>query len=286
MKVAGFTFIRNAILYDFPIVEAITSILPLCDEFIVAVGKSEDDTLGLIERIGSPKIKILPTVWDDSLREGGRVLAAETDKAFQAIAKDCDWAFYIQGDEVVHEQDLPAIRAAMLKWKDTPSVEGLLFHYTHFYGSYQYIGDSRSWYRREVRIVRPDEAIFSYRDAQGFRKKPNQKLRVKLIQARIYHYGWVKPPQQQMAKRKKAHSFWHKTDLITDQTEFVYNVEEPLTIFQGTHPAVMAARVKNCDWAFEYDASQLQTKWHRKVLHQIYKLTGIWLFEYKNYRVV
>src|SRR5687768_16681264 len=104
MKVSGFTFVRNAIKYDYPIVEAIRSILPLCNEIVVAVGKSEDDTLHLIQSIGSDKIKIIQTVWDDSLREGGRVLALETDKAFKAISPDSDWAFYIQGDEVLHEK--------------------------------------------------------------------------------------------------------------------------------------------------------------------------------------
>ena len=100
MKVSGFTFIRNAIKFDYPIVEAITSILPLCDEFIVAVGRSEDETIQLIKNIPSDKIKIIETVWDDTLREGGRVLADETNKAFKQISKDSDWAFYIQGDEL------------------------------------------------------------------------------------------------------------------------------------------------------------------------------------------
>ena len=58
MKVSGFTFIRNAIKYDYPIVEAIQSILPLCDEVVVAVGNSEDDTLALIQNI-DPKITLL-----------------------------------------------------------------------------------------------------------------------------------------------------------------------------------------------------------------------------------
>jgi hypothetical protein len=104
MKIAGFSFIRNAVKYDYPIVEAILSILPLCDEFVIAVSKSEDNTLKLIRSIGSPKIRIIETVWDDSLRKGGAVLAQETDKALQAVSDDVDWAFYIQRDECLHEQ--------------------------------------------------------------------------------------------------------------------------------------------------------------------------------------
>ena len=143
MKVVGFTFIRNAVRFDYPIVEAIKSILPICDEFVVALGNSEDSTLELISSINSDKIRIINTVWDDSLREGGRVLADETNKAFAAISEDADWAFYIQGDEVVHEDYLENIRQGMLKYKDDKRVEGLLLNYTHFYGSYDFIGNSR-----------------------------------------------------------------------------------------------------------------------------------------------
>ena len=131
MRIVCFTLIRNAIKYDYPIVEAITSILPLCDEFVVAVGNSDDATEALIKSIPSDKIRIIHTIWDDRLREGGRVLAVETDKAFDAIG-EADWCFYIQGDEVIHEKYLPTIKAAMVKYKDEAEVEGLLFNYLHF----------------------------------------------------------------------------------------------------------------------------------------------------------
>ena len=133
MKVSGFTFVRNAILYDYPIVEAIQSILPVCDEVVVAVGKSQDGTLDLIRNIPSTKIRVIETVWDDSLRVGGRILAVETDKAFHAIDPDADWAFYIQGDEVVHEKYLETIRKEMEATKDNKDIDGLLFKYHHFY---------------------------------------------------------------------------------------------------------------------------------------------------------
>ena len=194
MKISGFTFVRNAIKFDYPVVEAILSILPICDEIIVAVGNSDDDTLSLIRSINSPKIKIIETVWDDTLRKGGQVLAVETDKALAAVSPDADWCFYIQGDEVVHEQYLPIIKQAMEENLHQKKVEGLLFKYTHFYGSYQYVADSYKWYRREIRVIRNTGKIRSYKDAQGFRTIDNQKLIVKLIDAYVYHYGWVKPP--------------------------------------------------------------------------------------------
>ena len=202
MKVTGFTFIKNAIKYDYPVGEAIQSILPLCDDFVVAVGKSDDDTLALIQSISPDKIKIIETVWDETKRVGGQVLAIETDKAFQAITSDSDWAFYIQGDEVIHEKYHAVIKENMLKYKEEQTVDGLLFKYLHFYGSYDYVVVSSNFYKHEIRVIKNNKKIYSYRDAQGFRKNNNEKLQVKLIDAYVYHYGWVKEPKAMQEKQK------------------------------------------------------------------------------------
>ena len=208
MKVSGFTFIKNAIKYDYPIIEAITSILPICDEFVIAVGKSDDDTLNFIRSIGSPKIRIIETVWDESLRKDGRVLADETNKAFKAIAADSDWAFYIQGDEVFHEKYLEPIREAMLKYKDDRKVDGLVFEHLNFYGSYDYFADSRHWHKKEIRVVRNDKNIYSFRDAMSFRKGNDEKLNVAYVNAFIYHYGWVKIPKAMQEKQKEFQKYY------------------------------------------------------------------------------
>lgn len=290
MKVSGFTIVRNAIKYDYPIIEAITSILPICDEVIVAVGKSEDDTLELIRSIQSPKIKIIETIWNDALREGGRVLADETNKAFAAIAPDSDWAFYIQGDEVIHEGFLPVVKAAMQKYKDEKQVDGLLFNYKHFYGSYDYIGDARMWYRKEIRVVRNDKNISSYKDAQGFRKN-NEKLKVKAIDAWMYHYGWVKPPQAQMAKQQTFNKLWHTDEWVKKHVpqveEFDYSTIDSLQHFKGEHPKVMQDRINQMNWKFTFDPTtenKLSTK--LKVLMFIEKSTGWRIGEYKNYKLI
>src|SRR5882762_2435417 len=214
MKFSGFTIVRKAVGFDYPVKEAILSILPLCDEFVVAVGNSDDDTFGLINSIGSGKIKIIRTVWDDTVRDGGRTFALETDKAFKAVSPDADWAFYIQADEVIHEKYHEAIRTAMERYQTDSSVDGLLFHYRHFYGSFDYVGESWRWYRREIRIIRNDPQIFSYRDAQGFRKRPNEKLRVKLIDAFVYHYGWVKDPRIMRQKQNNSVQFYKDDEWI------------------------------------------------------------------------
>lgn len=290
MKVSGFTFIRNAILFDYPIVEAVKSILPLCDEVIVAVGKSEDDTLNLIKSIHPTKIKIIETVWDDTLRAGGKVLADETDKAFKAIAKNADWAFYIQGDEVVHEDDLDKIRAEMLRWKDAPRVDGLLFNYRHFYGSYDYVGTNSRWYPHEIRIIKNRPDIFSYQDAQGFRKGTNEKLNVKPIDAFIHHYGWVKTPEVQQKKRESFNKYWHSDDWMNKnihaKNDFAYEEGmHALARFAGTHPEVMHARIVEENWQFDHDISLDKTTLKERLKAGIKKYTGL-DFSYRNYRIL
>jgi len=290
MKVAGFTIIRNAIKFDYPVVEAITSILPLCDEFVVAVGNSEDDTLQLIKNINSPKIKIIETVWDDHLRQGGQVLAIETNKAFDAISNDVDWCFYIQSDECVHEKHLASIKEAMLKYKDDKQVDGLLFNYVHFYGSYDYVGNSRRWYRKEIRIIKHDPSIRSYKDAQGFRKSDNTKLRVKPINAEIYHYGWVKPPKAQQAKQEHFHKMWHDDEWmkknIAEVDEFDYSQIDSLEEFRDTHPSVMQKRLQAVNWKFKFNRSQIKISIKDRFLLFIEKTTGWKVGEYRNYKIV
>lgn len=290
MKISGFTFVRNAIKYDYPVVESITSILPVVDEFVVSVGNSEDNTLQMIKSIASPKIKIIHSVWDDTLREGGKVLAVETDKAFAQIAADSDWAFYLQADEVVHEKYHETILREAKKYLNAPKVEGLLFKYLHFYGTYDYVGATRRWYNREIRIIRNDKNIHSYRDAQGFRKN-GEKLKVKLIDAYIYHYGWVKSPQQQKHKVEDFHIYWSKdqeAQFKKEQHELFDYMKDAdiLRKFDETHPAVMQKRIHEKSWNIQFDLSRKKLSFTDTILYKIEKWTGKRLFDYKNYKII
>lgn len=295
MKVTGFTFIRNASKFDYPVVEAVKSILPVCDDFIVAVGNSDDNTLELIQGIDKQKIKIIETVWDDSpeMKKGGKVFASETDKAFQAIPIDSDWAFYIQGDEVIHEKYLPVVYSSMEKWKDDESVDGLLFNYLHFYGSYDYVGLSPKWYGHEIRVIKNDKSYYSFRDAQGFRKGGNKKLDVKPVDAYVYHYGWVKEPGKMMKKAINANSFYLEKNFLKKvkskdpegKNEFDYSSIDSLKLFTDTHPQVMEDRIRRKNWTFEHDISfnKLSLRYKGKIF--IKKYLGINTY-YENYRVI
>ncbi len=291
MKISGFTIVRNAVLYDYPIVEAITSILPVVDEMIVLVGDSEDNTEELIRSIQSDKLKIHHSVWDENLKKGGVVLAVETDKAFQLISPDSDWAFYIQADEIIHEKYHDIIHKTSLLYNDDKRVEGLLFNYLHFYGTYDYVADSRKWYHKEVRIIRNDKSIHAYRDAQGFRRGL-KKINVKPVDAMVYHYGWVKNPRKMKEKLKKIQELW--IDTIDDPTNierrtgelFDFNNFDSLMHFKSEHPAVMQKRIEEKNWNINLDISKKKFSFKERLLYWIEKKTGRRLFEFRNYKII
>ena len=290
MTVTGITFIRNALRYDYPIVESIRSVLPLVDSMIVAVGNSEDGTRELIEGIGSDKIQILDTVWDDTLRTGGRVLAEETDKALAAVPTSSDWVLYIQGDEVLHERYHAPLRRNMQQWCDDDRTDGLLFDYLHFYGSYDYVGDSLRWYRREVRVVRPNRGVYSYRDAQGFRMGKDRKLRVRPSGATMYHYGWVKDPRAMQRKAEDFNRYWHDDawleENIARRESFDYGEVDALRRFEGTHPGVMNDRIARLNWQFDHDPSMNRYGLRERLKRWIERRTGYRPGEYRNYRLL
>lgn len=288
MKAAGFTFVKNAVKYGYPVVESISSVLPLVDEMIVCLGDSEDDTEALIRSINSSKIKIVHSVWDKNLTRGGEVLAAETNKAMDATGSEADWLFYIQADEALHEQYYGVIKAAMSRFKDDKNVEGLLFKYKHFYGSYNYVADSRGWYNREIRIIRNNKSIRSYRDAQGFRWSDNRKLKVKEINAYIYHYGWVRSPLLMYRKTASFEKLWGKEYEAGQAKErdktFDYSGVDSVAVFNETHPAVMKSLVEAENWDSGVDIHKKNFRsFKHRLLYYIEEYFGWRPFAYKNY---
>jgi glycosyltransferase involved in cell wall biosynthesis len=120
MKVSGFSICRNAVKFDYPIVEAIQSALPVVDEFVVNVGQSDDGTLEIIRSIGSEKIRIVETVWDDSMKKDGLLFSHETNKALARCSGD--WALYLQADEVLHERDYDVLCKNLRDQVSNPSI--------------------------------------------------------------------------------------------------------------------------------------------------------------------
>ncbi len=264
MKVSGFTFLRNAHKLGYPFLQSIRSVLPLCDEFIINVGPCEDDTLEQVRSIADAKIRIIENSWNEAMQVRGFVYSQQTNIALFNCSGD--WAFYIQGDEVIHEEDLPAIRAAMEANLHDSNVEALLFDYVHLYGNHQTQACSPGWYRREVRIVRNTIKIFSPSDAQFFvvldTNRRARYPRVKPANGRIFHYGWVRSEEQMNERQQKVEKYWGNAPKQVDYTQIDQAV---LQEYRGTHPAIMAEWLpKDTPGLFRADPHYQLTKKDRR----------------------
>jgi len=263
MKISGFSFVRNGSKLYYPVKESIQSMLPLCDEIVVAVGKGDPDDTSRedILSIGSDKIRIIDTEWDPRYMVRGAIHAIQTDIAKAACTGD--WLLYLQADEVIHEKDIPEIRRRCEELLDKPEVEGLLFDYYHFWGDYDHYHNSHGWYKHEIRIIRNLPEIHSWQSAQSFRyfyyyehpyqKEGTRKLRVAKVNAHIYHYGWVRPPHLMQNKNKYLdinHKGKEKVEELykNKPLEFDYGPLQKLALFKGTHPLVMQERIKQIYW--------------------------------------
>ena len=272
MKISGFSMVKNGVILYYPVVEMIKSILPIVDEFVIAIGKGDenDTTRESVEAINDPKIKIIDTTWDLEKYPRGMENAHQTDIAKNACSGD--WLFYLQADEVVHENDLPKIKEACNKYLEDEDVEGLLFKYRHFWGDYDHYHSGHGWYPHEIRIVRNNPEIHSWESAQSFRKIPDfdglnyrikegtSKLKVALIDAYVYHYGWVRPPHL-MINKKKALDTVHKGSKVVSQMYkntsdyFDYGPLNRLALFKNSHPAVMKEMIAQLDWESKLEFS-------------------------------
>jgi len=265
MKISGFSMARNADKLYYPWKEAILSILPIVDEFVVAIGKGDEDdkTRDIIASIDSDKIKIIDTEWDLNTYDRGTENAHQTDIAKNACSGD--WLFYLQADEVVHEKYLPVIKQRCEELLHNTEVEGLLFKYTHFWGDYHHYHQSHGWYPYEIRIVRNDPDIHSWESAQSFRRIPNfdgkdyrqqegtHKLKVASVDAHIYHYGWVRPPELMQNKKRSLDTIHRGEKRVAEQyakekAYFDFGPLNKLATFKGTHPEVMREWMSKFDW--------------------------------------
>lgn len=266
MKISGFTMVKNATKLYFPIKQSIASILPLVDEFVVALGDcdADDNTLQEIESIQSDKIKIIHTKWDLKKYDRGTENAHQTDIAKNACSGD--WLFYLQADEVIHEKYLPVIKKACENYLTDKEVEGFLFNYKHFWGDFNHYHYAHNWYPKEIRIIRNDAEIHSWESAQSFRRIPNfdgidyrqqentYKLKVVNIPAYVFHYGWVRPPEY-MTKKKKALDTIHKGEELMNKNEkkvavdFSYGPLGKLKVYNEAHPEVMKTWIAKFNWA-------------------------------------
>ncbi len=295
-KISGFSLVRNGLQFDYPFLEAWRSILPLVDELVLNVGKSDDASLEATRKFandeGQGKVRIIETEWplnDPEKKRSGLILSEQTNIALDACTHD--WCIYIQADEVIHEEDYPAIRNAFAN--AGPNIEAIVFQYQHFYSSYNVVQNTRSAYRREIRAIRKSSGARSIGDAQSFRKPNGQKLNAVLTKARIFHYGWVRTPEAMKEKTFFMDQLYHgdsKSEAKTATGEnYRYKRFWGLQEYKGTHPAVMSERIKRMGWTWDLKHSPyvFSVSDLKKVFLDLYeRTTGHRPFEFRNYRIM
>lgn len=240
MKISGFTFLKNGNILGYPFKESILSILPLVDEFIVNVGESEDDTLEQILDLAQeyPKIKVITSTWCEKMTSKGYVYGQQ--KMIAQFQCSGDWAFYLEADEVLHEEDLPKIRSVMEAYLEDEEVEALAFSYRHFYGNAHTYASSPAWYRSEVRAIKtsvrsyaPDGLFWVVLDKSN---KNGRYPRAVLTNATIYHYGWVRSEEKMTLKHSKVAKYWKHRPNTYQYKNIDFKV---LHKFEGSHPQVV-----------------------------------------------
>jgi glycosyltransferase involved in cell wall biosynthesis len=290
MKVSGFTFLRNGQKLGYPFIASIRSILPVVDEFVIALGPCEDDTEKMLRDLGDPKIRIISTQWNERIKNDYSVKGFVYGQQKSIALFNCtgDWAFYLEADEVVHESDLPKIRAAMERHLDDPRVEALAFDYLHFYGNANTVVWSPGWYRSEVRVIRNTIPAWSS-EALFFNvvtsHKQSRYPRAAHTGATIYHYGWVRSEAQMNLKAAVVHKYWDEKPAARVD----YSKMDPaaLKLFTGTHPKMIQDWLPKADGVFQVDPNHPLTSRERK--HRFLLKLEQWLgirFDKKHYRLV
>ncbi|MFN0201043.1 MAG: hypothetical protein ACKVTZ_05955 [Bacteroidia bacterium] len=295
MTISGFSYIRNGFTYGYPFLQAIQSILPICDEFVVAIGDSVDGTREAILALNSPKIKIVDTVWDENLRREGKIFAQQSNAALMHCTGD--WLFHIQADEIIHERDLPIILAEIQAAEKNPQMEGLLFDFLNFHGSYDYLNNTRKQHLVEIRVFRKGMNTFAYKDSQGFRNyssyenylagEKGNKLKVKYIKVPVFHYNYVRDAA---AMQKKSHffeKFWHDDAYLQAkyqaQKAFDFYHIERIKKFEGSHPQIMHELIAASH--FDFDPTKIYKKLSlkEKLVYGIEDIIGRRIGAYRNY---
>lgn len=265
-KLSAFTLIKNAIKFDYPIVESINSLLPFVDEYIINLGDSEDGTRELIyDNFGdNPKIVIFESVWETK-SEGTTFFSNQTQLALNKCTGD--WCFYLQADELIHEEYGNKIREIMNDAEKNDKY-GVTFKYYHFEKSPALIRktyeDGFDAYDKELRLFKNDGRLVSFGDAQSFcfvedlldSRGPQPALHriERFVQSNlyIYHYGYLKHPKKLLEKKKTLSEFYKVThpdreEVIEEDTDgnYIFLPNNKLKPFYGSHPKAMHSRLEN-----------------------------------------
>jgi len=285
MKISAFTFIKNGQILGYPFLESIKSILPIVDEFVINVGESEDDTLAQIRAIDNSKIRVIKSKWNNKMQDRGYVYGQQ--KMIAQFNCTGDWLFYIEGDEVYHENDLEKIQDSMKLYLNDSNIEALVFDFYHFYGNSNSYLESPGWYRSEARVIK--SSVRSYAPDGLFwlvleGNKKGRYPRAKKVDAHCYHYGWIRSEAQMNLKSQKVQKYWGKVPNKIDYSQIDQSI---IKEFTGTHPNCVLNWLPKEMGVYEADSNYKLNKKQKKhrLMIKLELLFGLELSK-KHYKLV
>jgi len=168
---------------------------------------------------------------------------------------------------VVHEDDLPLIMECVDRYLEDDRVEGLAFWHLDFWGDYSTILNVYPYRgQRRCRLVKPHRFVLSRGDAAGFTVHPKYKekgrrIRVVDTGARLFHYSQVRSEetlQEKWQSRQKYHS--ERCSENENIDFYQYFPRQFVAPYQGTHPEVMADRLKKHPVSLDLSSPSWRTK--------------------------
>jgi hypothetical protein len=209
----------NLIIMDYPFAEALENALAVCDEAVIVVSDSEDDTADWVMDLqvyhGWERVAVAyqqfhyDRHWQQRWWE------------FAASLTDAEWLMYHDADEVFHEDDIPVIRSQMTR----PEIKLICFPYTHFYMTPSY---TRNFYPYHTRLGRRSAgyrmqnwctdgtpnfpACQMVTGVDGLEAHNQRGDHVAYMTERpFYHYSWARHPRA-LALSQAKHKAWYTAD--------------------------------------------------------------------------
>lgn len=240
MKIYGFTYVRNGETLGYPYLEAIRCLSELCDAVYVAVGDSTDCTRELVAAV--PAVHVIDTIWDDALRQGGKIFSIQANTALRELRKNHSegWALHLQADQIVLRDDFAQIRADFER-AEASGCDALAMRFLHFWHTPRAIAYSKRWFPQTVVAARVGSKVESVGDSQslgGYSKLFESDVNV-------FHYGHALGDKFYEQKQRTLHRWWHPDSAIDTvmKKSAGKDREEPSLPYLGPHPVWMQSRL-------------------------------------------
>lgn len=252
-RLSAFSYLKNGVVFDYPFIESLLSIAPICDQIIVCyASESTDGSREALEALQAklPQLELYPSkVWQTPGLSQGEVirLAAEEAEAYC----DGDWLLHLQADEVYLNAEVLSIKNYLDQYHCL-DIDGFFFQVLHFYADYDMVigpqGAKAGWYQETMRLSRAGKAKHIQDAWTQLLKEPQSKaLRVPI---RIFHYGHVREKEAMRLKASYMERLYH--DLADDYEvcaaqAFEYNAvpKELIEPFDAEHPETMLKRISS-----------------------------------------